>query len=152
MFTHKGNKTIYIYTALLPGGNSTAKLCDASFQCFLLRFITLGHLCKTLVRYLALDIILIESLNDSIELVDPCLSLLQHQLLLFISECLFGFVFGQPCDHFNKLVLVLTHIGGYIANAVQQKLLNNGIADLMRGTRPISPLEIDGANHVLALR
>ena len=101
MLSYKSNEAIHIHTILLSSGNITAKRRDAFFQCFLLRFIALGHLDKTLIGYLALDIILIEPLNDGIELVNPCLSLLQ--LPLFVSERLFGFGFGQLCDHFYEL-------------------------------------------------
>lgn len=129
MLSYKNNEAVHIHTILLLSGNITAKRRDTFFQFFLLRFIAFGHLGKTLIGYLTLDIILVEPLNDGIELVNPCLSLLQ--LPLFVSERLFGFGFGQLCNHFHELVLVLTHIGGYIADAVQQELLNNGIADLM---------------------
>lgn len=127
MLSYKSNEAIHIHTVLLLSDNITSKHRDAFFQCLLLRFITFGHLGKTLIGYLALDIVLIEPLNDGIELVNPCLSLLPF----FVSERLFGFGFGQLCDHFYEHVLVLTHIGGYIADTVQQELLNNGIADLM---------------------
>ena len=129
MLSYKSNEAIHIHTVLLLSSNITSKHRDAFFQCLLFRFITFGHLGKTLIGYLALDIVLIEPLNDGIELVNPCLSLLQ--LPFFISERLFGFGFGQLCDHFYELLLVLTHIGGYITDAVQQELLNNGIANLM---------------------
>ena len=128
MLSYKSNEAIHIHTVLLLSGNTIAKRRDSFVQCFLLRIIAFGHLGKTLVRYLTLNIILVEPLNG-IELVNPCLSLLQ--LPFFVSERLFGFGFGQLCNHFHELVLVLTHIGGYIADAVQQELLNNEIADLM---------------------
>lgn len=129
MLSYKSNEAVHIHTILLLSGNITSKHRDAFVQCLLLRFITFGHLGKTLIGYLTLDIILVEPLNDGIELVNPCLSLLQ--LPFFVSERLFGFGFGQLCDHFHEFLLVLTHIGGYITDAVQQELLNNGIADLM---------------------
>ena len=60
--------------------NATAKFYGASFQRFLLRLIVFGHLGKTLVRYLALNIILVKPLNDGVEFVYPCLCLLQLSL------------------------------------------------------------------------
>ena len=92
VLTHKSNKAVYIYAVLLLSCNAAAKFYDASFQRFLLRLIVFGHLGKTLIRYLALNIILVKPLNDGVEFVYPCLCLLQ--LPFFIPECFFGFRFG----------------------------------------------------------
>ena len=59
VLTHKSNKAVYIHTALFLCGNSATKFYDASFQRFLLRLIVFGHLGKTLIRYLALNSILV---------------------------------------------------------------------------------------------
>ena|GEM_PF-6890903 len=74
VLAHKSNKAVYIYAVLLLNCNATAKFYGASFQRFLLRLIVFGHLGKTLVRYLALNIILVKPLNDDVEFVygKPC--------------------------------------------------------------------------------
>lgn len=92
VLTHKSNKAVYIHTALFLCDDAATNLRNASFQQFLFRLIVFGHLGKTLIRYLALNIILVKPLNDGVEFVYPCLCLLQ--LSLFIPECFFGFRFG----------------------------------------------------------
>ena len=92
MLTHKSNKAVYIHTALFLCDDAATNLRNASFQRFLFRLIVFGHLGKTLVRYPALNIILVKPLNDGVEFVYPCLC--QLQLSFFIPERFFGFRFG----------------------------------------------------------
>ena len=71
VLTHKSNKAVYIYAVFLLGCNSATKFYDVSFQRFLFRLIVFGHLGKMLIRYIALNIVLVEAMNNGIEFVYP---------------------------------------------------------------------------------
>lgn len=117
-------------------------------KAFLLLFISGGHLVKTVIRYFAIEVILIEPLDDAVQFGDALCGLLQFpaaftELSVEVTLIFLG-------EQFRKFGFPFTNKGKHSIYLHQQNLLHLYIAYLVGGAFSFL-LTIGGAGEMLLL-
>jgi hypothetical protein len=149
VLAYQREEAVDIHAAFLLVGNQSVQFRHAAFECFLLRFVVLGHIGETLIGNLAFDIVLVEPLDYLVQLVDTRLRLLQFTLA--VPQTPVNLDSGLSGNHLHELLLVRLRVPGNLADARKQELLDAGIVDLMGRAYFLAFLAVGGADHVLAL-